>query len=151
MTQAQITSLLDKFYAGTSTVAEEQTLRRYFAAEDCPPELEADRQTVLALSTPAAVEVPADLEKRIVSRLRPRRRPRVRLVYRLSAAVTTIAAAVLLAFVLFAQKAPAPTVYADTCTSPEQAAEQTRAILVKMSEDLNLSLEADDNLGGPCS
>lgn len=150
MTKEQITTLLEKFYDGTSTVSEERALRDYFAAPDCPPELEADRQTVLALADAPALQAPAALDQRIAARLKRRRRPHFYILHRVSVSVAAVAAVVALAFGLFGQKNPTPTVYANTCTTKEEAAEQAREILIYVSESLNEGLESHDDLGGPC-
>ena len=54
--------LLDKYYAGTTTVEEEQVLQHFLFSENCPESLFADREIMRILSCPAEVNVPDGLE-----------------------------------------------------------------------------------------
>ena len=65
--------LLDKYYAGTTTVEEEQVLQHFLFSENCPESLFADREIMRILSCPAEVNVPDGLEQRIMKKLRRRR------------------------------------------------------------------------------
>ncbi len=68
----KIRTLLDRWYAGETSVAEERELRRLMAdAVDLPPELEADRKLLLALGEldEAQEELPAEVAARISAAL----------------------------------------------------------------------------------
>lgn len=75
MNEERIKYLLNEYYAGSSTLRQEQELREFFASEaDVPEEFKADAAMFRAMN--AAPEVPADLEQRIIDATfkRPRRR-----------------------------------------------------------------------------
>lgn len=150
MTQEHAAQLLERFYAGTSSVDEERALRDFLTSEACPPAWTADREVVLAMSVPEEVEVPEGLEARIAARLRPRRRPHFYLTHRLSAVAGIVAAAAAVFVCIYVWHRPSPTVYADTCTTPQQAAIEVCNTLVYVSEDLARGLESEEELGGPC-
>jgi uncharacterized damage-inducible protein DinB len=65
-----IRELLEKFYEGATTSAEEAQLRDFFSREKVPEELQADRELFVSMASAAEpVEVPADLNKKILSGL----------------------------------------------------------------------------------
>ena len=50
MTSEDIRQLLQRFYDGETTHTEEHSLREWFRTNDCPEDLQPDRQMVMALS-----------------------------------------------------------------------------------------------------
>ena len=48
MTSEDIRQLLQRFYDGETTHAEEHSLREWFRTNDCPEDLQPDRQMVMA-------------------------------------------------------------------------------------------------------
>ena len=76
MTSEDIRQLLQRFYDGETTHAEEHSLREWFRTNDCPEDLQPDRQMVMALSETADVPMPVGLQMRISNRLRKRERRR---------------------------------------------------------------------------
>lgn len=150
MTKEHAAQLLERFYAGTTTVDEERALREFLTSEACAEAWRADREVVLAMSTPVEAEVPEGLEARIAARLRPRRRPHFFLAHRFPAVTGLVAAAAAIFVCIYVWHRPSPTVYADTCTTPQQAAVEVCNTLIYVSENLSMGLEAEDELGGPC-
>lgn len=155
MTRHDIDLLLKKFYAGTSSPAEEQRLRRLLAADDCPAEFAADRFAVNA-AVPD-VEVPAGFDDRLRAAIAPAappakagRRHRHVVMWRIRWACAAVAAAFVIGIGVVGLHRDAPTVYANTCTTPEEAARATHDILFSLSKDMNRGLEAEKDLGGPC-
>jgi hypothetical protein len=66
----QIKALLEKFYEGATSSEEEAELRDYFSTEQVPEELQADRELFVCMASAGEpVEVPADLNTRIISAL----------------------------------------------------------------------------------
>lgn len=136
-----------KFYEGSSTPEEEQAWREWLNANDCPQGWEADREVLNALSTPDAVALPEGFEQRWLNRweqeqrntARPstQRKTRVRKLYRWPMYLATgIAAALVVVCGLWAYERLRPSVYRDTCTSPEQAlAEINQAFYDFSNED----------------
>lgn len=67
---SEIRNLLSKYYDGTTTEAEELTLREYFTSSvDIPDDLEADRQLFSKLASTAEPELPFDLDERLQAKI----------------------------------------------------------------------------------
>ena len=87
MKTEEIKALLERYYRGETTLAEEQQLKSYFQQNDVPDELEADREAFLLLSGLSLEEMPLPpgLEERLSSSIcrwekadTPQARPKVR-------------------------------------------------------------------------
>lgn len=149
LTHADAARLLERFYAGESTIQDELALHAFLCSESCPPEWEADREVLAtAMLTPEAA-LPATLTEGIGRKLKRHIHQqwwRSLVGYSMSAAAVAIVALTAL------QRPPAsPTVYADTCLTPREAAVETEHTLLYVSTNLNMALNsADDELGGPC-
>lgn len=66
-----IKALLDKFYDGTTSREEEAELQSYFTSGRVPEELSADRELFVSMTSASEpVDVPADLNEKIISGLR---------------------------------------------------------------------------------
>ncbi len=144
-------TLLEKFYAGTTTLAEERSLQEFLTSPCCPPAMEADREVVMAMSLPAEATVPEGLSGRITTGIAARRHRHYGIFRHITftvSGISTMAAALIVCF--FISHRPASTVYADTCQSPDEAAIAARDILMFVSKNMNQGLEADDDLGEPC-
>lgn len=74
LTSNDIKQLLDKFYAGESTPAEEALLTQYFLSHSDEDGLEDDRRLFIAIARAQKSVAPADLEDRIVAATCGRRR-----------------------------------------------------------------------------
>lgn len=157
MTYDELKQLLQKYYAGATSVAEEQQLRHYFSTSLVPAEFEADRAVILASAEPEAATPSAELEQRIAKVLAqqpaPQQKRAVRWtpVSRLRLIVASIAAMAVVAVGIYVWNRPQPvaTVYSDTCASADEAAAQTEEILIYVSHTMNEALASDDDLGGP--
>lgn len=137
-----IHSLLERYYSGTTTQAEEQTLRRYFAADNVDPQLEADREMFRALDD---IAVPATLEKRLDETIRQlsgeRRRRRLSLK-RWYVRLSTVAAsvAVIIALALPSEHAADEDILCGM--SPDEVAAQATRALEIMSRTINAGSES---------
>ena len=69
MTTAQITALLDRYFDGQTTLAEEQSLRAYFAGPAVAPELAMYRSLFQTFAAEARVQPSAGFEARLLERL----------------------------------------------------------------------------------
>ncbi len=150
MNLEQATALREKFYAGTSTLSDERLLLEYLRSGSCPLSWQADRQVLEALVALPETETPAGLEKRIAARLSRQVVLRRRTLWRKLGAAGIAATIAALSFGLYLGGRNRGTVYADTCGTPQQAAYETRDVLFYVSEQLNMGVGAEDNLGGPC-
>jgi hypothetical protein len=65
MDREQVKALLDKFYEGTATPAEERQLRHYFRGEEVPEAFAADREFFLAVEEAGGEEPPAAFTRRL--------------------------------------------------------------------------------------
>lgn len=150
MNPEQAAILLEKFYEGTSTLSEERRLLDYLRAADCPPSLQADRNVIEELADLPETQMPAALQTRIISHLTSQTKLRRRCLWKKLATVTGIAASVaVICFGLYFTEHRHATVYADTCGTPQQAACETRNVLLYVSEQLNTCAVTEDDLGGP--
>ena len=148
LTHETAAALLAKFYAGQTDTSEEQQLRRFLAADDCPADMLADRAVFETLASLAEVPVPDGLEARVAARLKARPR-RLALRRWLPAGMVAAVAAVFLFAPLL--RHGAPSVYEDTCSSPQEAAVEVQHTLNCVSATLAMGLSADDDeLGPPC-
>lgn len=95
---AQLRQALEQFYAATATPEVIEALTEYFRTHpQLEAEFEADRAIILAMAEAAAIDVPADMEQRILDATcgSPRRYlwQRIRLWHVAAAAVVAIAIA----------------------------------------------------------
>lgn len=150
MNLEQATALREKFYTGTSTLSDERQLLEFLRSRNCPPDWQADREVLEALVAVPEAEVPAGLEARIAARLSQQAVQSRRTLWR-RLGITGIAATVAALFIgLYFGGRNRATVYADTCCTPQQAAFETHDVLFYVSEQLNMGVEAEDDLGAPC-
>lgn len=140
--------MLAKFYNGQTTLSEERLLHTYLTGNDCPQELLPDRQLFLSLSRLEETAIPESLGNRIATRIDSHtRRRRWRRLLPMS-----IAAAVAVVFLIipFLHRS-SPSIYKDTCSSPQEAAVEVEQALDCVSSALAMGLCADDEeLGPPC-
>lgn len=156
MTHTEARLLLDKFYAGLTTVAEESALSRWLEAEDCPAEFRADRDVMRTLAVTGPAPLPEGLEARLGAALRTageapaRRRPLHRWRLRVGAAAASVASVAAVVAVVMVH-VPRATVYTDTCATAQEAAVETQATLLMVADMMRSALDGDDGLAdGPC-
>ncbi len=131
-----IKSLLKKYYAGESTLGEENQLREYFASNDTDPELAPDRAVFAA--TGADIKAPRSLleavERDIVNAGKSHRR--IPCQGRIWAAAAVFAAAVATAVAFLTQKP------ADNQITPEEAREHTLMALTLLTDTMRKGCDA---------
>lgn len=149
MTSEDIRQLLQRFYDGETTHAEEHSLREWFRTNDCSEDLQPDRQMVMALSETADVPMPVGLQMRISNRLRKRERRRHQRAMRWLTMTGIAASVAALAIGVWYWMIPQQTVYADTCQTPQEAIEEVHQTLNIISRDLCQGLSGEEDLGGP--
>lgn len=142
--------LLERFYLGLTSAEEERALREFLHQDDCPAEMAADRAVFDALAVPAETEVPAGLEARIAARLERAAKKRKPLWVRFTAMTGLAASVAAVAIGLYVHLHSPATIYADTCRSPQEAAYETEAALLFISQEICADWESEENLGGPC-
>lgn len=149
MTGEQATTLLQKFYGGQTTLAEERELETFLLSSDCPASMHADREVMRAISEArTAAAVPPTLSRRIKANLHRARTHRRNVVRRITLGVAS-AACLTVVFVVGMGQQQQPSVYADTCATPEQAARELNATLSMLSADLAEGMNAERISDGP--
>lgn len=144
MNTDKLTQLLEAFYGGVATLAEEQELYRYFTSENISEEFEAEKQVFLSLykfSTDEDIEVPSSLNHKLdslIDGLSEKEKPQRRSI--MLRRVTAIAASLLLliSLGLFMLNDRQPQqILADTYTNPEEAYIEAQKTLQLISSTLN--------------
>lgn len=146
----EIEQLLTRYYDGDTSQAEEKELKRFFAEEDVPAHLLAEKEIFMQLAALPATETPEGMESRLNRKidewdtrerrtLKAQRKGRIlRLQW-----IGSIAASLLILFAtgMYLQQphhAPTPQ---DTCATPEEAYAQAQKALVMLSASLNKGME----------
>lgn len=142
-----IKRIIEAYYEGTTSEQEEEALKQWLASDDCPPELEKEKQLMAALEqlSPDMPPVPLDLEERIAAAIDAeahapatphRRSPRLWIWAGSIAASILLLAGVarLTGFNGFSQQPQ------DTFSDPQEAYAMLRSTLMEMSAHLNEGL-----------
>lgn len=148
MDNHEIDLLLERFYEGTATEAEERTLKEFFAREDVPPRLQADRALFRGL-TQTDPPLPEGLDsrlERLIDRLdeeenrkRRHRRLTVRRAVGIAAMFCLLCSAT--AWWLSRPSTPSGPTPLDTCATPEEAYRETQKALSVLAYGLNRGMQ----------
>lgn len=155
MKEDEIRKLLERYYDGLTTQAEEQELKRFFTRTDTPQGLEAEARwfrQLEATRTAPEPDLPAGFSERLDSLIdqwnraeRPAEPVRPTIGIRRLRWVAGIAAGLLLA-VGFGLGWHGASVPADTCATPEEAYAQAQRALTLLSETLNRGTQGMETL-----
>lgn len=142
----EIETLLSRYYSGHSSQAEEEALKQFFAQEEAPTHLTAEKELFTQLASLSGPEAPQGLEgrlDRLIDRLdcqerRAAGRKKRAFIARLQW-MGGIAAGLLLLFLVdsHTDRTDTPAVRQDTCATPEEAYVETRKALLLFSSALN--------------
>lgn len=148
----EIKKLLDRYYNGETTEAEEKQLACYFAGEDVADELFAEKEIFLQLMNAAEPQIPMGLEARLegaidsweaAERKAAENRRRIRPMS--IRAIVSIAASLILVVALgvFFAKSNIPTadLHAESNVTPEEAYQQTEKALRIFANALDKSMD----------
>lgn len=133
---SHIEDLLERYYNAQTSEAEEQRLKDFFAREEVPTHLQAEKEMFLQL------QVPEGLEERLSRKIdqwdaQEQRTLKVHRNFRLQW-IGGIAASLLLLFGAgWHLYAPRPIARQDTCATPEEAYAHAEKALVMLSSALN--------------
>ena len=148
MNKEELTRLLERYYNGESTEAEDRFLKEYFSGHEILPGFEAERE-IFSYYT-AAGEIPepsADFEARILAGI-DAQDSRVRKVsfrkYLLPALSAAASIAVLVSFYFLMVREMEPK---DTFKDPKLAYEETRKVLYDVSSKMNHATLALEPVG----
>jgi hypothetical protein len=143
MKNVDMQRVLEKYYEGLTTEAEEQVLLDFLLSEDLPEEFEADRDVLCSLLRLSEEHEPSPgFEQMIISKIRTDGKSAGRsharqLYWSLSGIAATLIAAVTIWFLAGNANEPA-----DTFRSPELAYAETVRALHKISSEMNRGTEA---------
>ena len=153
MKVSELEKLLARYYEGETTGAEERELKRFFAEEDVPAHLLAEKEFFLQLDTACSGQeagVPEGMEHRLNRKIdewdtRERREGKVkkRMFSLRLQRMGSIAAGLLILFsvgMYLYRPYQVPTAQ-DTCATPEEAYVQARKALVLLSSSLNKGIK----------
>lgn len=151
----EIEILLARYYDGKTSEAEEKELKRFFAEEDVPAHLQAERQFFMQLSIVASSAVPDELEAKLEGwidqwdtheRRKQQQRKHTRLLH--WQWIGSIAACVILLLSTGVYLYQYETHWAphDTCATPEEAYAQAQKALIKLSASLNKGIDKMESM-----
>lgn len=140
MNQEEIRRLLEKYYSGESTLAEEDLLREFFGRDDIPADMKAEQAVFRYFTESRDMPEPsADFEDRLLSAIDDREGKSGK--RRLYTILSGVAAAFLLmaaSYFFFFTERPMKDTYSD----PEIAYAETMKILYDVSARLNKGTKA---------
>jgi len=138
MRNSELDRLLERYYAGETTVSEEERIREILDSEDLPGLYLTERELFRVLASDEGIPAPsAGFEKSIMERIDfEEERSRISTIKRKLYSAVAVAASLLIAvssyFIIFSNQNPR-----DTFTDPELAYLQTVEVLRIVSEGLN--------------
>ena len=134
-----IEELLQRYYDGSSTIEEEQKLRKYFLSSNVDKALETEQQIFLSIAAMPPIGAEDRLKQSINRWERTEQKQRLR---KRTIRWSSIAACITIAgFIGFATLKPEPEMK-DTCKTPEEAYRETQRAVLMMSECFNRSEKA---------
>lgn len=134
-----IRKLLEQYYRGATTEAEEGVLKEYFAGDDVDAELKADRDIFRSLSDTDDIDVPDDLADRLSVEIDNCDR-REKRSFRFTVRAVSIAASLALLVALGAWFMQQPKTTGQQL-SPEEAYAQTEKALTIFAKALDKSID----------
>lgn len=143
MNSEEIKRLLEKYYEGSTSSEEEQSLKKFFCRDNIPADLRIDQEIFRYYVQSAEIPEPsADFEKNIISAIETENKDSGRLRRRrMFITISGIAAAMLVlagSYFFFAGRSE----LRDTYSDPEVAYAETMKILYQVSSGLNHGTKA---------
>lgn len=154
METGEVKVLLEKFYDGTTSLAEEQMLKEFFQQPDVPKELEADREVFLVFLLSSKTEVLGeDFDKQVLDliqsqEIRPARR--IRFLYAASGIAAGFTILIATWFMVLENRldfGPKSSDEMIALQDPDLALEETMKALYMVSEVFNRGTDQLAGLG----
>lgn len=147
----RIEELLEKYYAGETSIEEERMLRRFFAGPDVPEHLSAESALFRYFEREGRSALPGNLQERLEGMIEPRELVKPSRVIGLKHYWIGAAAAVILILVgifvdMQIRKNTSLVVRKDTYEDPYMAYAEAKRVLYLVSEKLNEGTEPLKNL-----
>ena len=144
----RINELLERYYDAQTNEAEEQELKRFFASEEVPAHLQAEKNMFLEMQVMAEASIPQGLEARISQNIdaweaeehrmaKVSRKPRI---FSLPWIGSVAASMLILLSIGWYLYEPQP-IRKDTCATPEEAYMHAQKALAMFSHTLNKGME----------
>ncbi|MDL2212757.1 hypothetical protein LJC21_01025 [Bacteroides sp. OttesenSCG-928-E20] len=142
MKTGEIDKLLNEFYEGKTTEAQEELLRNYFLAEDVPERLLVDKRLFLSFRDIVKTEVPQGLEDKLTLLIDEKAKEEKHFIVRNNTRISWrwisgIAASLLLLFGMSMALFQGGGKPKDTFTDPQDAYNIVQAALIEVSATLN--------------
>jgi len=140
MNSQEISRLLEKYYNGETSLAEERRLKEYFAARQAGPELEAEQAQFAWLAEEAGKEPETgEIDRRVIKEISGHDGLLGRILERRQwfYATAGLAASILILLAIFVKFDPFPKKIQDTYKDPEVAYNEAKKVLLFVSGKLN--------------
>lgn len=144
MNSQEINRLLEKYYNGETSLAEERQLREYFSTREVPAELEAEQAQFAWLAEESGREpAPNDIDRRVIREISGGDSFLGRILERRQwfYATAGLAATALILIAIFIRFDPFPKKIQDTYSDPEVAYNEAKKVLLFVSGQLNKGTE----------
>lgn len=146
----EVEKLLAKFYEGETSISEEQELHRYFATEQVPGHLLADKEVFSTLADHTEIKVPLDLENKLsksIDQWEETEKKTIKIKHNRRVYwqwMGSIAAGILLVFGIWTyvdKNENNASAIADTYTNPKDAYREAQKALALVSLNLNKGIK----------
>jgi hypothetical protein len=144
MNSQEINRLLEKYYNGETSVAEERLLKEYFASRDVPEELEAEKAQFAWLSGESGASMASkEIDREVMRQISGKESFLGRFIERRQwfYATAGVAATILILLAIFVRFDPFPKKIQDTYKDPEVAYNEAKKILQFVSGQLKKGTE----------
>jgi 3'-phosphoadenosine 5'-phosphosulfate sulfotransferase (PAPS reductase)/FAD synthetase len=140
MKPANIDLLIEKYYAGETSVQEETELRKYFDTQEVPESQMADRMYFAMLDELSDEKLGDEFDEKLVSRLTEEKPPSTFRIW--SYRISSVAAVILLMLAIwFGTDLLQPKQVYGTITDPKLAFAETQKVLDEVSKKMNKGLQ----------
>lgn len=144
MEDKKINQLLERYFAGESSLEEENELRALLQNKDLPEKWRPYQAIFRGLGQEAAITLPADIEKEILAQIEPETAPRIRqITWKPWLRYAATVAVLLIAITWWSNSVPEPETTAGIDWSkyepetPEEAVKVYQEAILKLSTALN--------------
>lgn len=142
MNSEQARELLNRYWNCETSIEEEKKLRMFFKQKNVPEDLKKFIPLFRYFSEESKVTLSDIVERKIVDKLEKKNKSRLLPVfYKVAAAILLILSFYVIHQRFIDVKTKAGKVLTDTYSDPHKALEETRKILLSVSEKLNLGIQ----------
>lgn len=135
--------LLDRYYRGETTIAEEEYLKEYFTNCDIPDDLQADREVFVALGY-TSVEFTHGLEKELLYAIEKaqneqKKQTKGRIVRLVSTWAAAASVVIIIGLSWFFTQDSSEVMFADTFDDPYLAMQETQRVLALVGAKISMA------------